>query len=242
MGERLLTRFLRWFRARRMRGFQRRFRITATTRILDVGGTPFNWDLLHERPRVTILNLPRALEPADEQAITFVAGDGCRLPFRDRSFDLVFSNSVIEHLGAAEQQAAFASEVARVGAGYYVQTPNRRFPVEQHLFTPLLHWLPRRWQRRIARRFTVWALVVQPSPDRWAYYIEHYLNEVRLLDARSLQALFPGAELRRERLLGLAKSLIAVRIPTAVPPARHRDRHQNAVNGPTNAAGRTGPA
>ena len=213
MGEQLVERILRRFRARRMRGFQRRFRITDSSRILDIGGTPFNWRLLSVRPRVTILNLPRALEPCGDPGITTIAGDGCRLPFRDNSFDVVFSNSVIEHLGNAERQVEFAAEVARVGAGYYIQTPNRRFPIEQHLFTPFLHFFPRSWQRAIARRFTVWAMVVRPTPDRWAFYVEHYLRDIRLLDARSLRALFPDAVLKREWLLGLSKSLIAMRIP-----------------------------
>ncbi len=70
------------------------------------------------------------------------------LPFADQSFDLVFSNSVIEHVGSRDTQARFASEIARVGKLFWLQTPNRYFPIEQHLWTPLVHWLPRRWQGR----------------------------------------------------------------------------------------------
>ena len=77
-----------------------------------------------------------------------MAGDGRALPFRDEAFDVVFSNSVIEHVGDAASQRRFAREVARVGRAYWVQTPNRWFPVEQHLLTPLVHWLPKSWQRR----------------------------------------------------------------------------------------------
>jgi len=57
----------------------------------------------------------------------------------------------------------------------------------------------------------VWALVERPSPDRWEYYIEHYLRDIRLLDAADLRRLFPGTEIVRERLAGWTKSLIAVR-------------------------------
>ena len=88
-------------------------------------------------------------------AASWVAGDGRSLPFRDGSFDVVFSNSVIEHVGDAASQRRFAREVARVGRAYWVETPNRWFPVEQHLLTPLVHWLPAAWQGAIVPRFTV---------------------------------------------------------------------------------------
>jgi hypothetical protein len=193
-----------------MRRFAREFGVTNETRILDVGGTPFNWLLLDVRPRITIVNMPRAREAFDEH-FTCVFADGRALPFADHSFDIVFSNSVIEHVGDGESQRQFAEEITRVGRAYWVQTPNRMFPVEPHLLTPFLHFLPAAWQRRIARKFTVWALIERPSPDRWEFYIEHYLRDIRLLDAADLQRLFPGAEIVRERLGGLTKALIAVR-------------------------------
>ena len=192
-----------------MRGFAQAFEITSETRILDVGGTPFNWSLLEVQPRITIVNMPRAGEAFDHH-FACVFADGRRLPFADQSFDIVFSNSVIEHVGDGESQRQFAEEIGRVGRAYWVQTPNRLFPVEPHLLTPLLHFLPAAWQRPIARRFTVWALIERPSPDRWEFYIEHYLRDIRLLDAGDLRRLFPGAEIVRERLGGLTKALIAV--------------------------------
>ena len=193
-----------------MRRFARDLGVNNQTRILDVGGTPFNWELLDVRPRITIVNMPRAREAFDEH-YTCVFADGRALPFADGSFDIVFSNSVIEHVGDAGCQRQFANEIARVGRAYWVQTPNRWFPIEPHLLTPFLHFLPKRWQRGIARKFTVWALIEWPSQDRWEYYIEHYLRDIRLLDAADLRAIFPDAQIVRERLFGLTKSLIAVR-------------------------------
>lgn len=211
MSEQWIHKTLRNFRVERMRRFEREFRVTGRTRILDIGGTPLNWSLLTCRPQVTILNLPRAQETLGRPNLSFVAGDGCRLPFAAGSFDIAFANSVIEHVGGAAAQQAFAREVARVAPRYYVQTPNRSFPVEQHLLTPFLHYLPGSWQRAIAPRFTVWALIVRPSPDRRDYYLHHILDEVRLLDAASMRALFPGAAIATERFLGLPKSVIAIR-------------------------------
>lgn len=199
-----------WFRKRRMRRFARELHITAQTRVLDVGGTPETWEMLAEPPRVTLLNTPRTKAELSAAAY-WVAGDGRTLPFRDGAFDVVFSNSVIEHVGDAESQRRFAREVQRVGRAYWVQTPNRRFPVEQHLLTPLVHWLPKRWQRWIVPRFTVWSLLTRPSPDRREFYLAHYLEDVRLLSAAEFAALFPGARVIRERFCAWTKSMVAVR-------------------------------
>jgi len=192
-----------------MARFVRELAITGETRVLDVGGAPETWDLIEVRPRVTLLNTPRTRGEL-AAAESWVAGDGRALPFRDGSFDVVFSNSVIEHVGDAESQGLFAREVARVGRAYWVQTPNRWFPVEQHLLTPLIHWLPKRVQQSIVPRFTVWNAVVRPSADRRDFYLRHYLEEVRLLSAGELRALFPNARLIRERLCGWTKSLVAL--------------------------------
>jgi hypothetical protein len=76
-----------------------------------------------------------------------VRGDGCALPFRDDSFDYVFSNAVIEHVGGPERARRMLAESVRVARkGAIHTTPNRWFPVEVHTQLPLLHWLPRRWQ------------------------------------------------------------------------------------------------
>jgi hypothetical protein len=191
-----------------MARFAREFALTPEMTILDVGGAPETWDLIDIRPRVTLLNTPRTRA---ELAVSksWVAGDGRMLPFRDASFDIVFSNSVIEHVGDAVSQQRFAAEIARVGRAFWVQTPNRRFPVEQHLLTPLIHWLPKPLQRAIVPRFTVWNMLVRPTADRREYYLRHYLDEIRLLTVGELRVLFPGARIIRERFLGWTKSLVA---------------------------------
>jgi len=200
----------RHFRQTRMARFAAELGITAETRVLDIGGTPDNWRLLAAPPRLVLLNTPRAAaDLAGAQA--WVAGDGRALPFRDAAFDVVFSNSVIEHVGDAASQQRFAHEVARVGRAYWVETPNRWFPVEQHLLTPFIHWLPRPWQRAIVPRFNWWHVLVPLPADRRDFYIDHYLRDVRLLGPRQLRALFPEARILRERVLGAAKSLVAVR-------------------------------
>ncbi len=186
------------FRRRRMQLFARLLPLTSETSVLDVGGGPMNWQWCEPAPKVTVLNLTSG----------DVAGDGRRLPFRDESFDVVFSNSVIEHVGGPHDQETFAREIARVGRSYFVQTPNRNFPLEPHYMTPLIHYLPRRIQGRIARNFTLWGLVARPSPDS----VDARVRQLRLLTPSAVRRLFPGAHLHRERLFGLTKSLVVVHV------------------------------
>jgi hypothetical protein len=197
--------FLHYFRRHRMQRFWERFLVTPETRILDLGGFDFNWSLIPVRPRLTILNLDFPLET--KGAATWVIADARSLPFQDGAFEIVFSNSVIEHLGDFANQQKLAQEIQRVGLRYYVQTPNRWFPVEPHLITPVIHFLPRRWQGRLLRNFTVWGLVTRPSREQCAGFLE----EVALLDYQKMRSLFPAAEIHRERFLGFTKSLIAVK-------------------------------
>jgi Methyltransferase domain len=173
-----------------------RLGLSPQDRVLDVGGLPFNWSLLPHRPRLVMLNIdpPGAGRPSD--AATWVVGDGRRLPFPDGAFDLVFSNAVIEHVGDLESQRRFAEECRRVGRAYYVQTPNRRFPMEVHLMRPFIHWLPRRVQR-----------LLLPERRSW------FLHEIRLLNQIEMRRLFGDAEIWHERMLGVSKSIIAVRRP-----------------------------
>lgn len=210
MQTRPLQSAFRYFRSRRMALFERTLLPSGKTRILDVGGSPFIWEFLPVQPQVTFLNFPSALGPPSPN-ISQVAGDGCLLPFRDQSFDIVFSNSVIEHVGNREQQQRFAEEVARVGRSYWIQTPNRRFPVELHMMLPLVHYLPKNLQRFVLERFTIWERVVRPTKEERAYYVSHFLSEMNLLDTTALKSLFPEARVLREPFFGLTKSIIAVK-------------------------------
>jgi SAM-dependent methyltransferase len=198
----------RRFRARRMALLARTIGLTPHMQVLDVGGTIDIWRLAPVMPRLVLLNQARARYEIGSGA-TVVLGDGASLPFADQSFDLVFSNSVIEHVGSRDEQARFAAEIARVGKQYWVQTPNRYFPIEQHLWTPFIHWLPRPWQAAALERFSVWRILTRATPEQREFYMSHYRNSIRLLGASDLRDLFPGTSILRERFLGWTKSLIA---------------------------------
>ena len=180
--------------------FARTFGPDEPSRVLDVGGSAFNWELSSLRSPVVLLNVDR---PRDATALPArfapVTGSGTDLPCRDGSFDVVFSNSVIEHVGDPASQRRFAQELRRVGRRLWVQTPARWFP--------FVHYLPKRWQRRLLRRFTVWGWLARPTSEQ----VERFLRETRLLTYREMRALFPDCEIRRERVIFLTKSYVAVR-------------------------------
>jgi len=201
--------FLPYFRKRRFRRFAELMRPTNQTTLLDVGGYVWNWpEGLYPAP-VTVLNphIPEGV--GSNERVTVVKGSGCLIPFGDASFQIAFSNSVIEHLSTYENQQAFARELRRTGRGVWVQTPARWFPIEPHLLAPFIHFLPRSWQRPLIRYVTVWGWMTRPTPQQ----VNEFLNEVRLLTFREMRELFPDCEILRERFLGFTKAFIAIRRP-----------------------------
>ncbi|GCE10498.1 class I SAM-dependent methyltransferase [Tengunoibacter tsumagoiensis] len=179
--------------------------------ILDVGGTPDFWEQMQfadEGVTLTLYNLdPLQLAPSPG-AIGQIVGDARNMTaFADQQFDIVFSNSVIEHVGDLQQQAAMAQEIQRVGRRYYIQTPNRYFPIEPHVLLPMFQFWPRQWQ--------IWMLTHFKTPWGWRLEsleeVKEYVAGIRLLTGNELRHLFPGACLYRETFLGLTKSLTAYR-------------------------------
>lgn len=189
-----------------MERFWDEFGLTSETRVLDVGGSRFNWVLLPELPKLVMINITPPDKKQRDPTISWLVADGRHLPFKDKAFEIVYSNSVIEHLETRENQCLFASECRRVGVRYHVQTPNKWFLVEPHLLTPFIHWLPRRIQTPLLRNFTLWGMLTRPTRRR----VEMQVKQIRLLGERELRELFPDAEIWGERWLGLRKSLIAV--------------------------------
>src|SRR3712207_2488810 len=87
-------------------------------RILDIGGTQAFWERMNfvNVPGVHITLLNIFAEPVKYDNFTSLTGDACNLSqYKDKEFDLVFSNSVIEHLFNFENQKKMAAEVRRVG-------------------------------------------------------------------------------------------------------------------------------
>lgn len=196
------------FRKRRLLRFKERLRPDSNDRLLDVGGYPWCWPAGTVSSAITLLNRSFGPGLADQYpGFTYEVGDGCALPYQHGAFDVVFSNSVVEHLGTWENQLRFAAEARRVGRKLWVQTPARSFFIEPHLLAPFIHWLPLRWQRRLMRRFTPWGWLTRAKPAD----VDAFLAEVRLLTKAEMQRLFPDCEILEEKFLGMTKSYVAVR-------------------------------
>lgn len=191
-------------RARRMKLFKDRLDVRPGQRVLDLGGTTEIWGLIETPLDITIVNLPGT--PVDRTAhgahrFTFIEGDATAMPaFADRSFDIIFSNSVIEHVGDASKRADFAREARRLAASYIVQTPSIHFPLEPHTGLPFWWYYPR-WAKEAIFR-------------RWERVLPEYGEMVQgttVVSRRELQGLFPDAQIDVERVAGFVKSYTAWR-------------------------------
>lgn len=189
-------------------------------RVLDLGGGRGEFTSRLRRRlelSITIADIATdALEDAKRLGFetTLLTEDG-PLPFSDGTFDIVFCNSVIEHVTlpkeeclsdipeaqwqrrSIERQTAFAREIMRVGKSFFVQTPHRSFPVESHTWLPFVGWLSHRATAR----------VVRVADKIWVKQCEY--ADWNLLDEEQLLALFPGSSVHVERTLGFPKSMIA---------------------------------
>lgn len=176
-------------------------------RILDVGGTQEFWEMMNfsvfNDIEIIILNLIniKIILPNFKNVI----GDARKMEkFRDKEFDVVFSNSVIEHVGDYSQQKRMAEEIIRVGKGYFVQTPNRYFPLEPHFLFPFFNFLPMVFKVFLIRNFNLGYFNKTNNKQKSIAIV----SSIRLLNEKELKELFPGGQIFKEKVFGFTKSLI----------------------------------
>lgn len=188
-------------------------------RVLDLGGEPDSWLRAPVRPaNVLLLNLAdrvemdisRLRQAGDPDWIESVVGDACESTeaIEDRHFDLVYSNSVIEHVGGHERRKAFASAAKRLARHHWIQTPYRYFPIEPHMFAPMAQFLPVRARAEIVRRWPIGNL--RRPTESLSERIET-VAEIELLSLSEYAWYFPDSRIAREKVFGLTKSMIAIR-------------------------------
>lgn len=158
-----------------------------------------------EEPDVKIVLLNLSTIEVKNHNFLSIAGDATNMKaFRDEEFDVVFSNSVIEHVGDNEQQSRMANEMKRVGKRYFVQTPNRNFPVEPHFLFPYFQFLPLRYKVFLVRNFKMgWYPKILNEQNAM-----ETIGSICLLTERELKELFPEATIYKEKFLGLTKSFM----------------------------------
>jgi SAM-dependent methyltransferase len=179
-----------WNRRRKLALFLETMRPGPETHVVDVGvgDTPFGtepgvaathnfFEALYPWPdRITaVSDVPLPNFAQAFPSIRTVVANGLELPFAEDEFDIAFSNAVVEHVGAREEQRRFVAELCRVAPRVFVSTPNRWFPVETHTLVPFVHWLPRRHADRAMHAL---------RRENW--------DQVELLSKSELLALFPA--------------------------------------------------
>lgn len=170
-------------------------------KLLDVGGGPGidgEFLPLYAKFEDVVVANPEAqcFEVSSRCRIRAIKADGRNLPFKSQSFEWVFSNAVIEHVGGWEDQIRFANEIRRVSSrGYFVATPNRFFPMEPHTLVPFYQFLPTWIQIRIL-------------PYSFGY-LKQYAR-IQLLSAKQMKKLFPEARIVSIGFPFLRNSLAAV--------------------------------
>jgi predicted SAM-dependent methyltransferase len=199
------------FRNQRFRNFEKfvlvNFPEEKQISVLDIGGASYFWAekelVTQKRVKVTLLNLEK--EDSLPEGLSSMVGDATDLSvFEDKSFDIVFSNSVIEHLYTWKNQQKMADEIQRVGKFYYVQTPNKHFFLEPHYAVPFIQYFP--------KKLSFW-LLTQTKISRMQKWTresaKQYLKEIRLLDLKEFIKLFPTAKVYKEKFFGMNKSFTA---------------------------------
>lgn len=175
-------------------------------KILDVGGEPIFWkdaEIDHSNFDITLINLKQG-EPIF-QNMECVVGDARDLSrFSDSSFDLVVSNSVIEHVGTWEDQTRMAQHIQRVGKRIFLQTPNYWFPVETHFVTPFFQYLPVWLRTWLVCNFS---LGNYKKTKDWEK-AKGYVTQIELLSKRQMRKLFPNSTIENEWLFGMINGFI----------------------------------
>jgi hypothetical protein len=183
--------------------------------ILDVGGRETYWKALpaefleNYAVKITILNLPCDLVGEERAIFAYAVGDACDLnQYPDHSFDIVHSNSVIEHVGNWDRIKSFAKEVRRVAPNLFVQTPYFWFPIEPHFVKLIHHWLPKPLRASMWMRFQMGYRGRANNIDEAMSKLD---DEPYLLDMRMFRFLFPDCRIIRERFFLFTKSMVAFR-------------------------------
>ncbi|MDH5644366.1 MAG: methyltransferase domain-containing protein [Candidatus Heimdallarchaeota archaeon] len=188
--------------------------------ILDVGGTAIYWENLffsieginREDFSITITNIDKdwlKKGVVEKQAgnYKFEVIDGRDMSrFSDGEFDIVHSNSVIEHVGDFNEQKRMAYEVRRVGRQHFIQTPNFYFPIEPHFCTAFFHWLPKRVRIRLVQARKMGHLPRAHNEDD----AKNIVDSAQLANYEDMRILFPESTIHREKFLGLTKSFIVM--------------------------------
>ena len=181
-------------------------------KILDIGGDIQYWKNIgwqHPACKIHLLNLYESKVPENEtHQFSSSVGNGLSLEYKKGEVDLIFSNSVIEHVGSYENQQIFAGELRRVSDKYIVQTPSIWFPLEPHSLIPLFQFLPHPIRALLIMTFNI-NYFPKAKTYKAAIKVSH---STLMFTHKRFKQLFPEAEIQVERFLGIPKSYTAIKL------------------------------
>ena len=181
-------------------------------KILDIGGDIQYWKNIgwqHPACKIHLLNLYESKVPENEtDQFSSSVGNGLSLEYKKGEVDLIFSNSVIEHVGSYQKQQIFANEVRRVSDKYIVQTPSIWFPLEPHSLIPLFQFLPHPIRALLIMTFNI-NYFPKAKTYKAAIKVSH---STLMFTHKRFKQLFPEAEIQVERFLGIPKSYTAIKL------------------------------
>jgi hypothetical protein len=193
--DRFILPVMRRFRRKRAAMLMRKYPDFEQMHVCDLGGSRHFWEASGLRPgSLVILNI----SDASTQSVSGEFANASIVLYDE--YDLLLSNSVIEHVSPAKR-ASLCAEMRRVAKQIYLQTPAWEFPLEPHFAFPFLHWLPHTLGRMLVL-ISPFCLLSKPRRvDAWAYF-----DEINLLRRSELKALFPSATVEKETFALLPKS------------------------------------
>jgi hypothetical protein len=216
----MLHRLRRYTREKRLERFNAFVKgVSGQIRLIDLGGTVKFWEDwgLAKQPRldVTIVNDHHIDKNHEHDRLSLpnihrLQADVLTLSAVDLAqFDVIFSNSLIEHLPGPEAQRQLAQAIIDSGRPYFMQTPNKRSPVDPHFprpYVPFFAAYPRPLQARLLSWSALGSGSAAPS---YAAALER-LSNYYPLTTRGVRQLFPQARIVMERPLGVPMSIIAM--------------------------------
>ncbi len=177
-------------------------------RILDLGGTDYHWRnsvfLNNKDFHITVLNT-EIQNTKDLRNFSFIKKDVTDLKiFEEGEYDIVYSNSMLEHLSDAKEQKKLAEEIQRIGKHYFVQTPNYYFPVEPHFLFPFFQFFSTDVKTKLIMKNNLGWFNKENDKDK----AKKLAGSIRLLKQSELKELFPTGNIYYEKYFLLNKSFI----------------------------------
>lgn len=177
-------------------------------RILDLGGSDYHWRNSRFRDNknfhITVVNTEQQ-NIKDMRNLSFIKKDVKDLKFfNDGEYDLIYSNSLFEHINNSDEQKKLAEEIKRIGKHYFIQTPNYYFPLEPHFLFPFFQFLPDSLKQKLIMSYDLGWYKKQNDEKK----AKELADSVRLLKKSELKEMFPGCKIYYEKYFLLNKSFI----------------------------------